>query len=296
MWITDSKMTTGKQKLKDRRKFIDTPYKDLYIYYLEGRLKSNHKIFHDHFIGNWQEDEFSFLFFSRPAPKEVGKILRSNPGSALLEEFHMTYDQWQGDTIAPFKIGRFHIIPPWEKPSNRTGASSEDLTVLLDPGVVFGNGLHSTTQDCLEALEMVFLRENIASALDLGTGTGLLSLAVSLLGCETTLAVDVNFLAANTALRNVRLNGLENTILVAQGRAEDFIDSPSDLMIANIHYEVMKQLITAPGFLKKKWFILSGLLRSQARDLRFKLSRLPIRIIKEWSREDIWHTFLAKKG
>ena len=296
MWITDPKMTTGKQRLKDRRKFIDTPYKDLYIYYLEGRLKSNPKIFHDHFIGNWQEDEFSFLFFSRPAPKEVGKILRSNPGSALLEEFHMTYDQWQGDTIAPFKIGRFHIIPPWEKPSNRTGASSEDLTVLLDPGVVFGNGLHTTTQDCLEALEMVFLRENIASALDLGTGTGLLSLAVSLLGCKTTLAVDVNFLAANTALRNVRLNGLENTILVAQGRAEDFIDSPSDLMIANIHYEVMKQLITAPGFLKKKWFILSGLLRSQAKDLRFKLSQLPIHIIKEWSREDIWHTFLAKKG
>ena len=296
MWITDSKMTTGKQKLKDRRKVIDTPYKDLYIYYLEGRLRSNPKIFHDHFIGNWQEDEFSFLFFSRPAPKEVGKILRSNPGSALLEEFHMTYDQWQGDTIAPFKIGRFHIIPPWGKPSNRTGASPEDLTVLLDPGVVFGNGLHTTTQDCLEALEMVFLRENIASALDLGTGTGLLSLAVSLLGCKTTLAVDVNYLAAKTALRDVRLNGLENTILVAQGRAEDFIDSPSDLMIANIHYEVMKQLITAPGFLKKKWFILSGLLRSQARDLRFKLSRLPIRIIKEWSREDIWHTFLAKKG
>jgi ribosomal protein L11 methyltransferase len=296
MWINNPKMTEGKQNVKDRQKFIDTPYKDLYIYYLEGRLKSNLKIFHDHFIGNWQEDEFSFLFFSRPAPKEVGEILRSNPGSALLEEFHMTYDQWQGDTIAPFKIGRFHIIPPWGKPSNRAGTSSEDLTILLDPGVVFGNGLHTTTQDCLEALEMVFLRENIASALDLGTGTGLLSLAASLLGCKTTLAVDVNFLAANTALRNVRLNGLENTILVVQGRAEDFIDSPSDLMIANIHYEVMKQLITAPGFLKKKWFILSGLLRSQARDLRFKLSRLPIRIIKECSREGIWHTLLAKKG
>ncbi len=296
MRIDDPKMTEGKQGVKDRRKFIDTPYKDLYIYYLDGRLKSNHKIFHDHFIGNWQEDEFSFLFFSRPSPKEVGKILRSNPGLALLEEFHMTYDQWQGDKIVPFKIGRFHIIPPWEKPPNRTGKSSKELTVLLDPGVVFGNGLHTTTQDCLEALEMVFLRENIASALDLGTGTGLLSLAVSLLGCNTTLAVDFNFLAAITALRNVRLNGLENTILVAQGRAEDFIDSPSDLMIANIHYDVMKQLITAQGFLKKKWFILSGLLRSQARDLRLKLSRLPVTIIKEWERDGIWHTFLAKKG
>jgi ribosomal protein L11 methyltransferase len=289
-------MTTGKPSGKDRRKYIDTPYEDLYIYYLDGRLKSNHKISHDHFIGNWQEDEFSFLFYSRPASKEVEEILHSNPGLALLEEFHMTYDQWQGDRIVPFKIGRFHIIPPWEKQSNRTGASSKELTVLLDPGVVFGNGLHPTTQDCLEALEMVFSRENIAAALDLGTGTGLLSLAASLLGCKTTLAVDINSLAANTALRNVCLNGLEKTILVAQGRAEDFIDSPSDLMIANIHYDVMKHLIIAEGFLKKKWFILSGLLRSQARDLRFKLSRLPVSIVKEWERDDIWHTFLAKKG
>jgi len=208
----------------------------------------------------------------------------------------MTYDQWQGNKIAPFKVGRFHIIPPWGKEPNRTEASSKDLTVLLDPGVVFGNGLHTTTQDCLKALEMLFLRENIASALDLGTGTGLLSLAVSLLGCKSTLAVDFNFLAANTALRNVRLNGLENTILVAQGRAEDFIDSPSDLMIANIHYDVMKQLITSQSFLEKKWFILSGLLRSQARDLRLKLSRLPVNIVKEWERDGIWHTLLAKKG
>jgi ribosomal protein L11 methyltransferase len=296
MGVTDPKMTEGKQRGKDRRKFTDNPYKDLYIYYLDGRVKSNNKIFHDHFIGNWQEDESSFLFFSKPSPMEVEKILRSNPESALLEEFHMTYDQWQGDKIAPLKIGRFHIIPPWEDQPNRTAASSKELTLLLDPGVIFGNGLHTTTQDCLEALEMVFLRDNIASALDLGTGTGLLSLAVSLLGGKSTLAVDFNFLAAITALRNVRLNGLENTILVAQGRAEDFIDSPSDLMIANIHYDVMKQLITSQGFLKKKWFILSGLLRSQARDLRFKLSCLPINIIKEWNRDGIWHTFLAKKG
>ena len=274
---------------------MDTPYKDLYIYYLQGRVTPDHKIFHEYFIGNWQEDEFSFLFFSRPSLKEVEEILRSNPGSLLLEEFQMTYDQWQGHKIAPLKIGRFHIIPPWENPSNKTGASGE-LTVLLDPGVVFGNGLHTTTRDCINALEMVFLRENIASALDLGSGTGLLSLAAALLGCKTTLAIDINFLAANTTLRNVRLNGLENTVLVAQGRAEDFIDSPSDLMIANIHYDVMKQLVTSQGFLKKKWFILSGLLRSQARDLRFKLSRLPVSIVQEWERDDIWHTFLAKKG
>ena len=289
-------MTKTVHRFKDKKEFTDNPYKELYIYYLHGRLKSGNKICGSNFIGNWQEDDFSFLFFSKPSPDEVSKILSSNPGLALLDEFHMTYDQWQGGKIVPEKIGRFCIVPPWIKNGKKINLCHKELTILLDPGVVFGNGLHTTTRDCLEALEMVFLRDRIEFAIDIGTGTGILALAASLLGSRSTLAVDFNFLAANTAWRNVRLNSLENRILVTQGRAEDFIDSPSDLMIANIHYDVMMQIITSQGFLKKKWFILSGLLRSQARDLRFKFSQLPVNIIKEWERDAIWHTFLAKKG
>ena len=170
------------------------------------------------------------------------------------------------------------------------------LSILLDPGVVFGAGTHTTTQDCLNALELVFSREKIESALDLGTGTGLLALAASRLGCKNILAVDFNFLAARTALRNVRLNQLQDHIIIVQGRAEDFIDSPSDLVIANIHYDVMKHLIASPGFFNNKWFILSGLLRSQARDLLYELSKNRVRIVKKWERDGIWHTFLGKTG
>ncbi len=288
-------MTNAIHRFKNQEEFTDNPYKDLYIYYLHGRLKPDNKIFGSNFIGNWQEDEFSFLFFTKPSPDEVAKILSSNTGLALLEEFHMTYDQWQGGRIAPFKIGRFHIVPPWQKNLEKMNVCHEELPVMLDPGVVFGNGLHTTTRDCLEALEIVFSRDRIGSALDLGTGTGILALAASLLGCRRALAVDFNFLAANTALRNIRLNGLENRILVAQGRAEDFIDSTSDLVIANIHYDVMKHLTASQGFLNKKWFILSGLLRSQAKDVHFNLSRNRIKIIRNWECDGIWHTFLGKK-
>ena len=166
---------------------------------------------------------------------------------------------------------------------------------MLDPGVVFGNGLHSTTRDSLKALEMVFSRDPVKSAMDLGTGTGILALATSLLGCDRILAIDINFLAANTALRNIRLNGLENKIMVAQGRAEDFIDSNSDLVIANIHYDVMKSLLASRNFYNKKWFILSGLLRSQAREVRSDLSRHRINIINSWECDGIWHTLLGEK-
>ncbi|MEE8430938.1 MAG: 50S ribosomal protein L11 methyltransferase [Candidatus Desulfatibia sp.] len=109
----------------------------------------------------------------------------------------------------------------------------------------------------------------------------MLALAAFRLGCSKTLAVDLNFLAVNTALKNVRLNRMQDTVLVIQGLAEDFIDSPCDLVIANIHYDVMKQLVDAQGFFDKEWFILSGLLHTQAIDIAYRLSRHPFQIIKK---------------
>ncbi len=287
-------MTEEKHRSKDHNKFPDPPYKDLYIYYLQGRLKSDNKIFGNHFIGNWQEDEFSFLFFSKPSRDEVKKMLTSHPALTLLDEFYMTYDQWHGGKFTPFKVGRFTIVPSWQNQCKKMNSGLKELLIILDPGVVFGTGTHGTTQDCLKALELVFSREKIESVLDLGTGTGLLALAASRLGCKNILAVELNFLAASTALRNVRLNLLENTVLVVQAKAEDFIDLPSDLVIANLHYDVMQHLVNSRGFLKKKWFILSGLLRSQAGDLLYKLSQHPVNIVNKWECDGIWHTFLGE--
>ncbi|MBW1941046.1 MAG: 50S ribosomal protein L11 methyltransferase [Deltaproteobacteria bacterium] len=249
---------------KYREESTDCPYRNLYIYYLKGRLNPDRIKFIDEFIGNWEEEGFSFLFFSRPCMEKVEDLLRVQPQLTLLDKFNMTYEEWQGGALSPFKIGNFLIAPPWNKPADKTKRNKKEVPILLDPGVVFGNGIHATTSDCLEALEMAFSEESIHSALDLGTGTGLLALAASRLSCKKTLALDFNFLAARTALRNVKLNGLEKRIQVIQARAEDFIEMPADLVIANIHYDVMKNLISSEGFLDKKWFILSGLLRSEA--------------------------------
>ncbi|MGD9083091.1 MAG: 50S ribosomal protein L11 methyltransferase [Desulfobacterales bacterium] len=289
-------MTEEKHRSKNHGNFPDSPYKDLDIYYLQGRLKPNKKIFITNFIGNWQEDEFSFLFFSKPSRSEVEKLLTSHPELTLVDEFYMTYDQWQGGKITPFEVGRFRIIPSWQKQCKQMNSCRNQLSIILDPGVVFGAGTHTTTQDCLNALELLFSREKIESVLDLGTGTGLLALATARLGCKKILAVDFNFLAATTALRNVRLNQLQDQIIIVQGRAEDFIDSPSDLVIANIHFDVMKHLIASPGFFNNKWLILSGLLRTQARDLLYELSQNRVRIVKKWERDGIWHTFLGTTG
>jgi len=201
----------------------------------------------------------------------------------------MTYDQWQGGKPAPLQLGRFVIVPPWLASEN----NKNQFTILLDPGVVFGTGTHPTTRDCLEAIDLAFSLKKINSALDLGTGTGLLALALSRMGCQSTLAVDLNFLAAYTALNNVRLNGLEKTVMVVQGNAEDFIDSKVDFVVANIHYDIIRQLVISKGFFRKKIFVISGLLRSQAKDLVHRLSPLPVKILKKWESDGIWHTFLG---
>lgn len=56
----------------------------------------------------------------------------------------------------------------------------------------------------------------------------------------------------------------------------------------------MKALVTSQGFLSKKWFILSGLLRSEARDLLFILSQQHLKILEKWEGEGIWHTFFGE--
>jgi len=78
-----------------------------------------------------------------------------------------------------------------------------------------------------------------------------------------------------------------------EGRAEDFMDYPFDLLIANIHHEVIHALVKKKGFLQKKYFILSGLMRSQARDIKRELSLLPLEITQEWDQDMIWHTIMG---
>jgi ribosomal protein L11 methyltransferase len=267
------------------------PYNDLYIYQLSGRLTSQKEIHPQCFIGNWQEADCSFLFFSDPAPEEIKKLLRREPHLTCVDNYHMSYEQWQGAILTSFDQGCFRVIPPWERDAPGRHAQQP---IILDPGLVFGTGTHPTTRDCLKAVELAVREKTPEVVLDLGTGTGLLSLATARLGCKINLAVDLNLLAAKTAAKNVRLNDLGNRVMVVQGSAEDFIGFPADLLIANIHYDVIKKMLRAESFASKKRFILSGLLRSEAKQVRIELERLSAKIIKSWTHEGIWHTFYGE--
>ncbi len=129
--------------------------------------------------------------------------------------------------------------------------------------------------------------------LDLGSGTGILSLAAAKLGCGRIVAVDYNYLATRTARQNVLLNQLADRILVVNGKAEEHTVIATDLLVANIHFEVMKNLVRTEGFLRQKWFILSGLLGSEAQKILEYLATQPVLILKRWNQDNIWHTILG---
>ena len=269
----------------------DLPVRDLYIYYLRGRLGPGRVPDGQDFLGNWEEDGYSFLFFGRPARERVEALIAVDAGLELLDETTMRYEQWQGGRIGTMTVAGFTLVPPWENPP----APETPRVIVLDPGLVFGNGLHPTTRDCLAAIDLATRDRAPRGAVDLGTGTGVLAIALARCGIGQVLAVDNNPLCARTAAHNVRRNGLQDRVLVVQGRAEAHAGA-ADLMVANIHFEVMKRLLKAAHLRPGRLLVLSGLLRSEAREVAGQLSDLGVQIQRQWTRDGIWHTFYGICG
>ncbi len=223
------------------------PFDILHIYHIKGKVQVAGELPVD-YIGNWEDDGFSFLFFSNPSEKFVNEILSEQKDLNLLKKYEMSYDDWLGDKIVPFSVGNFFVSAPWEELKAKIKSNKNEKHIILDPGVVFGTGEHPTTNNCLELIEILYEKSVLKSVIDLGTGTGLLALAVCSLGAEQVIAVDYNYLAAKTTGNNINLNGMNRNIISVQGDARDFVKYDSDLIIANIHYDIMKDLIISKEF------------------------------------------------
>jgi ribosomal protein L11 methyltransferase len=269
------------------------PYENLYIYLVVGAVASEDEgLLGDFFLGNWVDADTSFLFFSRPAEEEVYRLIKKRENLILLEQYAMPYEQWQGGIIEGITVGRFSIVPPWVEGTAAAGKKR----IILDPGVVFGNGLHPTTRHCLRALCDARKKPDFRKVVDVGTGTGVLAIAAALLGAKDILAVDLNPLCVRTALRNVQMNGLEGVIRVREKDALDIPYEEADLIIANIHYDVIEGLLKMRSFRQAPRVIISGLMRSQARLVREELKKYDIPLLGEWEDEMTWYTFLAGRG
>ncbi|WP_313612662.1 50S ribosomal protein L11 methyltransferase [Agrobacterium sp.] len=167
--------------------------------------------------------------------------------------------------LKPVRAGRFLVHGSHDRDKVRVN----DLSIEIEAGQAFGTGHHGTTAGCLEMIESVVRARTVRNALDLGTGSGVLAIAVAKMRRIPVLATDIDPIAVGVAKENVRLNGIAQgmTLETAPGFHSDAFakHGPFDLIIANILarplIKMAPQLVAhlAPG----GSVILSGILASQ---------------------------------
>jgi ribosomal protein L11 methyltransferase len=170
-------------------------------------------------------------------------------------------------SFQPVRVGKRLVIKPsWAMVALNPG----DIVIELDPGMAFGTGTHPTTQLCLQACEW-FARPGL-SMIDLGTGSGILSIAAAKLGCYRVMASDIDEVAVEAAQQNVARNGVERQVSVLHGSLDGLLASAQqfDLGMANITANVILDMsrqgiqhIIAPC----GRFTFSGILHEQAEEV-----------------------------
>jgi ribosomal protein L11 methyltransferase len=195
----------------------------------------------------------------------------------------------------PVRIGeRLVIKPTWEEYEKLSG----DLVIEIDPGMAFGTGAHPTTRMCLESLERICFNECGGrfpeSVLDVGTGSGVLSIAAALMGATRIVAVDIDPEAVRVTQENLELNRVEK---VVSASTTDLAELPGEfgVVVANILAEELVRLssqlvsrVAAGG-----WLILSGILTEK---VDFVCAGFPGLALIESPREAEWSCLTFRKS
>lgn len=179
-------------------------------------------------------------------------------------------DKWKA-YFKPKQISKTLVVKPtWEALGEFQGR--QDLKVIaIDPGMAFGTGTHETTSLCVKMLEKYM--EPSDHVLDVGCGSGILSIAAALLGAEDVLGVDIDPVAVEVAEDNLRLNGVQDRTKVQVGDLTEGIDYRADVVVANLMADLVMMLAgsVAKHLRGRGIFISSGILESKASVVQAKL-------------------------
>lgn len=192
----------------------------------------------------------------------------------------------------PVKISeRFTIVPTWEE---YTPVSTDEIIIELDPGMAFGTGTHPTTVMCLQALEKVVTKGY--NVVDVGTGSGVLSIGAALLGAEKVHALDLDLVAVNAAKENVELNKVDHIVEVYHGNLLDSVKEPADVVVANILAEIIMTFIDDAYSIIKPggYFIASGIIGAKKEDVKNAMIASNFTIQEVLMMED-WVAIIAKR-
>ncbi|MCZ0755553.1 50S ribosomal protein L11 methyltransferase [Anoxybacillus sp. J5B_2022] len=193
----------------------------------------------------------------------------------------------------PVKISeRFTIVPTWETYER---VSSDELIIELDPGMAFGTGTHPTTVMCIQALEKCVQPGDVV--IDVGTGSGILSIAAAMLGAKSVHALDLDQVAVDSAKLNVKLNKVQHVVTVAQNNLLDHIDTKANVIVANILAEIILRFVDDAYRLLEPngYFITSGIIQAKKQEVKDGLLKAGFVIEETLTMED-WIAFIARKA
>ena len=227
------------------------------------------------------------------------KKTRGDCGSLVMTMAQMDDADWENNWkqfYKPMEIGeRLIVVPEWE-----SAKTHGRIPLILNPGLTFGTGSHATTRLCLTALE-----KHVAAGqrvLDLGCGSGILSIAALLLGADHAFACDIDEKCVDVAYENAALNGIgkdKYTVrwgdVLSDKQLRREMDDQYDIIVANIVSDVIIGL--APQvrpFLKEGgYFLTSGIIDTRAAEVVQKLRKSGWEIVEERQSEG-WFSYLCK--
>ena len=213
-----------------------------------------------------------------------------------LSEKILEKEDWESkwkEYFHPIRIGKaIRIIPSWIEPES----SKDDITIFLDPGMAFGTGYHPTTRMCIELLEEIIVGNE--RLVDLGSGSGILSIAAVKLGAAEAVGFELSSDAVKVAKENCVINQVEKYVSIYEKQLseETAVNDTYDIVVANISAKiiieltyVLSNLIPVNGRI-----VLSGILKESLNKVETELNANRI-FIDRISTIDDWVGILATK-
>lgn len=201
-------------------------------------------------------------------------------------------DNWK-EYFKPSHITeRIVVKPSWEAYEKQ---SEDELIIEIDPGMAFGTGTHPTTTLCVKLLEK-YIEGPDDMVLDVGCGSGILSMAAALLGVRTVKGVEIDPIAVDVAKENVELNHLSGQIDVFQGDLTKGLDLKADIVVANLMADLVMMLSrdVAKHLRGKSIYISSGILIEKQEQVAEAIQAEGFRIL-EIAEEGEWCAIAARR-
>ncbi|GEL14054.1 ribosomal protein L11 methyltransferase [Lapidilactobacillus concavus DSM 17758] len=197
---------------------------------------------------------------------EAASLLQQTPRLLTREVSESNWTTTWRDYYQPIQLTRFLTVVP--KGTVYEPTSTAERLIALEPGKSFGTGMHPTTQLAVSMLELTMHGQE--TVFDVGTGSGILSIAATFLGAQKVVATELDSVALEFTQHNFELNQITNQVELVQGSLLDQVSQKADLILANMLPEALVPLLPqlATHLFPDGQVIMTGIIQAQAAKMR----------------------------